>query len=357
MRPLAIVPCLQLSAALSLLLVAAAVRAGHSVHDPIDYYSEPNYHFNYGVKDLHTGDLKSQWEHREGDVVKGSYSLMEPDGSIRTVDYTADAHNGFNAVVSKSGHNVHPAAAPAYHREQPSPLTYKQQPLLSAYKQQPLLSAYKQQSLPKYKHQQHRFVSASPSSAPETVYNNEPPSKYPPPLYRGLYSKPSLTDTAVAVNFMAYSNGATGGPDAAAASVTPKYYAAPAEYNNAEAAQPEYNNAEAAQPDYGNADARAEAVPDYYYYPSAATPEADAEVLSLSPSPSPTPDSAKAGPVLFPADNTTAAAATSSERPQTASPTPITLLKYVPENGQQQQPQQQQQQPQQPVYADYNYYA
>lgn len=43
---------------------------------------------------------------RDGDVVKGQYSLVEPDGSIRTVTYTADAVNGFNAVVSKS----HPTA-------------------------------------------------------------------------------------------------------------------------------------------------------------------------------------------------------------------------------------------------------
>lgn len=60
------------------------------------------------MKDLHTGDLKSQWEHRDGDKVKGSYSVLEPDGSIRTVDYTADDHSGFNAVVKKTGPSRHP---------------------------------------------------------------------------------------------------------------------------------------------------------------------------------------------------------------------------------------------------------
>ncbi|CAG9784928.1 unnamed protein product [Diatraea saccharalis] len=30
------------------------------------------------------------------------YTVVEPDGSIRTVDYTADKHNGFNAVVHKT---------------------------------------------------------------------------------------------------------------------------------------------------------------------------------------------------------------------------------------------------------------
>lgn len=32
----------------------------------------------------------------------GSYSLVEPDGSIRTVIYTADPVNGFNAIVEKT---------------------------------------------------------------------------------------------------------------------------------------------------------------------------------------------------------------------------------------------------------------
>ncbi|XP_065208720.1 cuticle protein 19-like [Planococcus citri] len=81
---------------------------------PIDYYAPPKYSFNYGVKDYHTGDVKDQWEQREGDVVKGEYSLVEPDGTTRKVTYTADDHNGFNAVVHKSGHAIHPETAPVY---------------------------------------------------------------------------------------------------------------------------------------------------------------------------------------------------------------------------------------------------
>lgn len=41
-------------------------------------------------------------------MVKGHYSVVEPDGSIRTVDYTADKENGFKAVVKTHGANVHP---------------------------------------------------------------------------------------------------------------------------------------------------------------------------------------------------------------------------------------------------------
>ncbi|KAG8236744.1 hypothetical protein J437_LFUL016999 [Ladona fulva] len=65
--------------------------------------SYPRYRFNYGVNDPHTGDIKGQWEERDGDIVKGSYSLHEPDGTVRVVDYTADKYNGFNAVVHKTG--------------------------------------------------------------------------------------------------------------------------------------------------------------------------------------------------------------------------------------------------------------
>lgn len=46
-------------------------------------------------------------------MVKGSYSLVEPDGTVRTVHYTADDHNGFNAIVHKNGHAVHPIS-PVY---------------------------------------------------------------------------------------------------------------------------------------------------------------------------------------------------------------------------------------------------
>ncbi|XP_049866202.1 cuticle protein 7-like [Pectinophora gossypiella] len=71
-------------------------------------YAHPKYEYSYSVADHHTGDDKSQHEIRDGDVVKGSYSFHEADGSIRTVEYTADDHNGFNAVV----HNTAPKAAP-----------------------------------------------------------------------------------------------------------------------------------------------------------------------------------------------------------------------------------------------------
>lgn len=71
--------------------------------------SYPQYQYAYNVQDSLTGDSKTQEETRDGDIVKGSYSLIEPDGSRRTVNYYSDPVNGFNAVVQK---DVPVAAAP-----------------------------------------------------------------------------------------------------------------------------------------------------------------------------------------------------------------------------------------------------
>lgn len=34
----------------------------------------PSYSFSYGVKDNHSGDVKSQWETRDNGIIKGHYS-------------------------------------------------------------------------------------------------------------------------------------------------------------------------------------------------------------------------------------------------------------------------------------------
>ena len=50
------------------------------------------------VADSTTGDSKTREEERDGDVVRGSYSVADADGRIRTVTYTADAVNGFQVI-------------------------------------------------------------------------------------------------------------------------------------------------------------------------------------------------------------------------------------------------------------------
>lgn len=67
----------------------------------VEEYAPPHYEFSYSVHDEHTGDIKSQHETRHEDKVQGQYTLLDADGHHRVVDYTADDHNGFNAVVRR----------------------------------------------------------------------------------------------------------------------------------------------------------------------------------------------------------------------------------------------------------------
>ncbi|KAL1455103.1 hypothetical protein WDU94_009222, partial [Cyamophila willieti] len=87
----------------------------YAPHYDHEQYAYPKYQFEYGVNDPHTGDVKKQYEERDGDKVRGYYSLVEPDGSIRIVEYTADDKNGFQAIVRKIGNSAHPAPAPVHH--------------------------------------------------------------------------------------------------------------------------------------------------------------------------------------------------------------------------------------------------
>ncbi|XP_075984595.1 cuticle protein-like [Anticarsia gemmatalis] len=77
-------------------VVAAQVAARLEEFDPL-----PQYNFGYNVADALTGDYKSQTEQRNGDLVQGQYTVADPDGTLRVVDYSADSINGFNAVVRK----------------------------------------------------------------------------------------------------------------------------------------------------------------------------------------------------------------------------------------------------------------
>ncbi|XP_062551334.1 cuticle protein 8-like [Armigeres subalbatus] len=88
----------------------------------VEEYAPPHYEFSYSVHDEHTGDIKSQHESRHEDKVQGQYTLLDADGHHRVVDYTADDHNGFNAVVRREPTGVKVAqpvakvlAQPAYY--------------------------------------------------------------------------------------------------------------------------------------------------------------------------------------------------------------------------------------------------
>ncbi|XP_077283784.1 uncharacterized protein LOC143909597 [Arctopsyche grandis] len=72
-------------------------------HEHHDEHAHPRYEYKYSVSDDKTEDQKSHWETRDGDKVEGEYSLVQPDGSTRTVRYSADGHNGFKAEVQTTG--------------------------------------------------------------------------------------------------------------------------------------------------------------------------------------------------------------------------------------------------------------
>lgn len=81
------------------IVVLALVAAAHS--SAVVKVDGDSSSFSYDVADPNTGDYKSQVETRVGGTVSGQYSLVDPDGTQRIVDYTADDVNGFNAVVRK----------------------------------------------------------------------------------------------------------------------------------------------------------------------------------------------------------------------------------------------------------------
>ncbi|CAG7729636.1 unnamed protein product, partial [Allacma fusca] len=107
-------------------LAYAAPVAKVAVAEPFD--PNPQYSYGYSVADALTGDSKTATETRNGDLVQGQYSLVEPDGAVRTVTYTADAINGFNAVVDRSA----PAVVKTAVAKVAAPVAYAQ-PAYAAY--------------------------------------------------------------------------------------------------------------------------------------------------------------------------------------------------------------------------------
>jgi hypothetical protein len=74
------------------------------------------YKFSYDVNAPETNDVKSQSESLKDGYTVGQYSLIDADGMRRTVDYTADDINGFQATVRREPvKNNYPSySAPQY---------------------------------------------------------------------------------------------------------------------------------------------------------------------------------------------------------------------------------------------------
>ncbi|XP_011195656.2 uncharacterized protein LOC105220828 [Zeugodacus cucurbitae] len=112
-------------------LVGSGVGAGGGGGARVDFIAKPAYEFAYGVEDAQARLLQNRQETRDGDAVWGSYSVVDPDGNLRVVKYTADHENGFQAEVSSNGlgTTVHGHQPVSYtplqnHAATPPPLRY-----------------------------------------------------------------------------------------------------------------------------------------------------------------------------------------------------------------------------------------
>uniref|UniRef100_A0A1A9V2X5 Uncharacterized protein n=1 Tax=Glossina austeni TaxID=7395 RepID=A0A1A9V2X5_GLOAU len=63
------------------------------------FQQNSSYQFGFDVKDDEFTNYQNRKEVRDGGVIKGSYSVVDSDGFIRTVKYTADPKEGFKAEV------------------------------------------------------------------------------------------------------------------------------------------------------------------------------------------------------------------------------------------------------------------
>ncbi|XP_017778971.1 PREDICTED: uncharacterized protein LOC108564433 isoform X2 [Nicrophorus vespilloides] len=62
--------------------------------------NEVSYSFKYSVDEPKLGIVTHHWEERNGGKVRGGYSLLEPNGKVRVVEYQVDGNKGFKAFVT-----------------------------------------------------------------------------------------------------------------------------------------------------------------------------------------------------------------------------------------------------------------
>ncbi|CAD0204806.1 unnamed protein product [Chrysodeixis includens] len=165
----------------------------------------PQYNFGYNVADSLTGDYKSQNEQRNGDLVQGQYSLVDPDGTRRVVDYTADSVNGFNAVVRKEplvaaapAVVAEPAVVPARYAAAPvaaAPIVA--QPAVAA----PVVTAARYAVAPTYARYAAAPVAAAvaaPVAAPAPVYARYAAAPVAAPVVAARYAAAPVAAAPVA---------------------------------------------------------------------------------------------------------------------------------------------------------------
>jgi hypothetical protein len=121
--------------------------------NPEDYDPNPSYQFGFDVKDDEFTNYQNRKETRDGNVIKGSYSVVDSDGFIRTVSYTADPKEGFKAEVVREPTDIRikfPTPKPQA-EEQQYRAAVKAQP---QYVQPSQQGGYRQQAAPQQQYYQ-----------------------------------------------------------------------------------------------------------------------------------------------------------------------------------------------------------
>jgi hypothetical protein len=105
---------------------------GNNIYGTPDHHHDDHHHhepgmpfdFNYAVKDDYYGTDYSHNAVSDGDVVKGQYKVLLPDGRLQIVTYTADWKNGFNADVRYEGEARYPDQQPGGYPAAKPPSSY-----------------------------------------------------------------------------------------------------------------------------------------------------------------------------------------------------------------------------------------
>lgn len=110
--------------------------------------ANPSYQFGFDVKDDEFTNYQNRKETRDGGIIKGSYSVVDSDGFIRTVSYTADPKEGFKAEVVREPTDI-VVKVPT-----PAPQTQQQQIYRQVQQKQPQQQYTQQQPQQQYRQQQ-----------------------------------------------------------------------------------------------------------------------------------------------------------------------------------------------------------
>ncbi|XP_063701903.1 cuticle protein [Culicoides brevitarsis] len=79
------------------------VQQQQSEEEEEEYESNPSYQFGFDVKDDEFTNYQNRKEQRDDSgIIQGSYQVVDSDGFIRTVKYTAHPKEGFKAEVIRT---------------------------------------------------------------------------------------------------------------------------------------------------------------------------------------------------------------------------------------------------------------